>query len=102
MGALEEDMDQMKNRLVMTVGGARSRRSQVGTQRAARTIVHSRVDGERSHGGHLADDTRGMPDRDKAKGNGSQDADGEQMELGETDGSGGQGGAAALWWSQGA
>lgn len=38
----------------MTEGGPRSRSSQAGTQRVARTISHGRVDVGRSHGGDLA------------------------------------------------
>lgn len=39
--------------------GARSRRNQVGTQRASRMITKGGVDGGRSHGEDLPDDTWG-------------------------------------------
>lgn len=48
----------------MVVGGAKSRRSQTVTHKAARRMSHGRVEGGRSHAGDLAFDTRGMMDGD--------------------------------------
>lgn len=50
------------------------------TQRAAKTIAHSGVDGGRSHGRVLTDDTRGMTASDVSIGTGDQGAERELIE----------------------
>lgn len=102
---MEEVVEQVKSRnqevlavgetrAVMTVGGARSRSRQAGTQRAARTMSYGRIDGDRSLGEDLAVDTRGTMDGDGADGRGDLGADEETARPGDTDGPGGQGRAA--------
>lgn len=81
-----------ETKVAMMVGGVRSRGSQMVTQRAVRMIAHGEVKGGRSHGGQLAGDTRGIPDRHEAIGSG---IDGEQMGPSDTEGFGDQGRAAA-------
>lgn len=75
-------------------GGDNGRRSsQARIQKTARMTAHGEVDRGRCHGGFLANDTRGVTDRDGATGRGNQDADGELMGLNDTNGFGDQGGA---------
>lgn len=62
-GALDEGMEQEKvwnqeKTVKKTAGGARSRRSQTGTQATVSEIFHGGVTGERSHGGSLGGGTR--------------------------------------------
>lgn len=77
MGALEEDVEQVngrkqekvtgETRAVMMVGGAREERragEAMWGPREQRTKAHVRVKRGRSHGGDLADETRGTTDRD--------------------------------------
>lgn len=45
----------------------------------ARMKTHCGVEEERTHGGDLADDSRGTTDGDVANGSGAQGAEGEQM-----------------------
>lgn len=60
----------------MMVGEAKDRRSsQVVIPSTARMKVHGRVDGGKSHGGDLTDDTR-TTDREKAEGSGALATDG--------------------------
>lgn len=68
----------------------------VKTQSADRITAHGRADGGRSHDSDLAGDIRGMTGRDGAVVRISQGADGEPMELSNTAGTGGQGGAATM------
>lgn len=71
----------------------RSRRSQPGTQTAARMMTYSGVEGERSHGGVMAKETMRMTCAD---GGGNPSGDGELMGQHDTDGSEDQGKAAAM------
>lgn len=53
--------------------------------------AHGGVDGGRSHGGDLADNTGDMTDGDEADSSGALGTDEEQMGPGNTDGPGGLG-----------
>lgn len=76
-------------------GWARSRRSQAGTQTTARTMAQGRFEGGRSHGGGLADNSRGTTDGDEASQGGDPGGVEEPMRPHNIDGSGDWGGAAA-------
>lgn len=76
-------------------GRSQEQENQAGTQRADRMIAKGGVNGGRSHGGDLPDDTWGTTDVDEDDGRGALGADGEQMGPGDTNGPGGRGGAAA-------
>lgn len=63
-GRTPEEMIEGETRAAIMVGGARSRSSQVGTLSTTRMMTHDGVKGGRSHGGYLAEDTRGTTDGD--------------------------------------
>jgi len=79
-GQAEQSMEEWE-------GGTRSRRSQAGTQSTARTMVHCGVEGGRSHGGYLADNTRGKTE-DESNGGGDPGEAEEPMNPHNINGSG--------------
>lgn len=61
-GRKQEEMVAGETRMVLMMGGPRSRSSQAGSQSATRMMAHSRVKGGKSHGGDLSEDSRGTID----------------------------------------
>lgn len=90
-----EEKTMRETKVVMLVGGARSRRSLEETQTTASTKAHGGVNRGRGHGGNLAGLTKGMTDGDRV--DGGEDPGGAKEPMGQTntDGSEDLGGATA-------